>query len=58
MSNPTPTSVRVTLTGPVVTESQWNSSNPGLITKPTLPQTFELIGQYVHNGKKAVKYGF
>ena len=58
VGNFTPTSVRITLTGPVATASQWNSSNPGLIAKPTLPQTFELIGHYVHNGKKAVKYGF
>ena len=58
VGNFTPTSVRVTLTGPVAKASQWNSNNPGLIAKPTLPQTFELIGHYVHNGKKAVKYGF
>ncbi|MCX8661479.1 hypothetical protein J3T98_10975 [Gilliamella sp. B2772] len=58
MSNPTPTSVRVTLTGPVAKASQWNSNNPGLIAKPTFPQTFELIGHYAHNGERAVKYGF
>ena len=57
MTNSTATSVRVTLTGPVATESQWNSSNPGLIAKPTLPQTFELVGRD-SNGKAIVKYGF
>ena len=57
MSNSTATGVRVTLTGPVATESQWNSSNPGPITKPTLPQTFELVGRD-SSGKAIVKYGF
>ncbi|MCX8676003.1 hypothetical protein J3U16_11960, partial [Gilliamella sp. B3023] len=44
MSNPTATSVRVTLTGPYATQSQINSSSPIPISKPTLPQTFELVG--------------
>ncbi len=57
MTNSTATSVRVTLTGPVATESQSNSSNPGLISKPTLPQTFELIGRD-SSGNPIVKYGF
>ena len=56
-SNPTATSVRVTLTGPYATESQHNSRNPGPISKPTLPQTFELVGRDT-NGTPVVKYGF
>ncbi|MCX8594499.1 hypothetical protein, partial [Gilliamella sp. B3367] len=57
MSNSTATSVRVTLTGPYATESQHNSRNPGPISKPTLPQTFELVGRD-SNGAPVVKYGF
>ena len=57
MSNPTATSVRVTLTGPYATPSQISSSNPGPISKPTLPQTFELVGRD-SNGAPVVKYGF
>ncbi|MCX8663771.1 hypothetical protein [Gilliamella sp. B2911] len=57
MSNPTATSVRVTLTGPHATESQHNSRNPSPISKPTLPQTFELVGRDT-NGTPVVKYGF
>ncbi|MCX8662808.1 hypothetical protein J3U27_06635, partial [Gilliamella sp. B2911] len=57
MSNPTATSVRVTLTGPYATESQINSSSPIPISKPTLPQTFELVGRD-SNGAPVVKYGF
>ena len=57
MTNSSSTSVRVTLTGPVATESQWRSSNPGIIPKPTLPQTFELVGRDSH-GKEVAKYGF
>ncbi|MCX8593901.1 hypothetical protein [Gilliamella sp. B3367] len=49
--------VRVTLTGPFATESQINSSNPGLIPKPSLPQTFELVGRD-SRGNAVVKYGF
>ena len=56
MSNPTATSVRVTLTGPYATESQINSSSPDRIT-PSLPQTFELVGRD-NNGTPVVKYGF
>ncbi|MCX8663398.1 hypothetical protein J3U27_09635, partial [Gilliamella sp. B2911] len=47
MSNPTATSVRVTLTGPYV----------GRISTPSLPQTFELVGRDT-NGTPVVKYGF
>ncbi|MCX8595542.1 hypothetical protein [Gilliamella sp. B3367] len=57
MSNSTATSVRVTLTGPYATTSQHSSDNPGLISKPTLPQTFELVGRD-SNGAPVVKYGF
>ena len=57
MTNSTATGVRVTLTGPVATESQWNSSNPDPITMPTLPQTFELVGRD-SSGNAIVKYGF
>ena len=57
MSNSTATSVRVTLTGPYATESQINSSSPIPISKPTLPQTFELVGRD-SNGAPVVKYGF
>ncbi|MCX8663725.1 hypothetical protein [Gilliamella sp. B2911] len=57
MSNPTATSVHVTLTGPYATTSQHSSSNPGPISKPTLPQTFELVGRD-SNGTPVVKYGF
>ncbi|MCX8595694.1 hypothetical protein [Gilliamella sp. B3367] len=57
MSNSTVTSVRVTLTGPYATTSQHNSRNPDPISKPTLPQTFELVGRDT-NGTPVVKYGF
>ncbi|WP_267368894.1 hypothetical protein [Gilliamella sp. B2973] len=57
MSNSTSTSVRVTLTGPFATESQHDSANPGRISIPTLPQTFELVGQD-SQGNPVVKYGF
>ena len=57
MSNSTATSVRVTLTGPYATESQHNSDNPGRISTPSLPQTFELVGRD-NNGNPVVTYGF
>ncbi|QYN41634.1 hypothetical protein [Gilliamella sp. ESL0443] len=57
MTNSTNTSVRVTLTGPAATLEQWNSSNPEKVAKPSLPQTFELVGRD-SNGKAVVKYGF
>ncbi|MCX8582097.1 hypothetical protein J3U18_10360 [Gilliamella sp. B3482] len=57
MSNSTAISVRVTLTGPYATEYQINSSSPSPISKPTLPQTFELVGRDT-NGTPVVKYGF
>ncbi|MCX8581114.1 hypothetical protein J3U18_05350 [Gilliamella sp. B3482] len=57
MTNSTPTSVHVTLSGPVATLSQKNSSNPGNIPRPALPKTFELVGRD-SNGNAVVKYGF
>ncbi|WP_199283335.1 hypothetical protein [Gilliamella sp. W8129] len=51
-------SVRVTLTGPAVTDSnQWYSENPDRIGRPSLPQTFELVGRD-SSGNAVVKYGF
>ena len=49
--------VRVTLTGPVATYSQWWADNPGLIDRPSLPQVFELVGRD-SSGNAVVKYGF
>ena len=57
MSNSTATSVRVTLTGPYATTSQHNSDNPGRISTPSLPQTFELVGRD-SQGNPVAKYGF
>ena len=57
MSNSTATSVRVTLTGPYATISQHSSANPGRISTPSLPQTFELVGRD-SQGTPVVKYGF
>ncbi|OCG06404.1 hypothetical protein A9G15_10440 [Gilliamella apis] len=50
--------IKVTLTGPVVTDSnQWKSTSPDRIDKPSLPQTFELVGRD-SSGNAVVKYGF
>ena len=58
MSNSTNTGVRVTLKGPVVTDSSQHwSENPRRIYRPSLPQTFELIGRD-RKGNSVVKYGF
>ncbi|PXY93938.1 hypothetical protein [Gilliamella apis] len=57
MTNSTSTRVRVTLTGPVATKSQWQSENPGRIDRPSLPQVFELVGRD-SSGNAVVKYGF
>lgn len=57
MTNSSNTGVRVTLTGPVATSSQWRAKNPGNIPSPSLPQTFELIGRD-SQGNEVVKYGF
>ncbi|OTQ55605.1 hypothetical protein [Gilliamella apis] len=51
-------SVRVTLTGPAVTDpNQWESENPDRIDRPSLPQVFELVGRD-SSGNAVVKYGF
>ncbi|MFQ0999564.1 hypothetical protein [Gilliamella sp. BG6] len=47
---------RVKLTGPEA-RNQWDNPNPSLITKPQLPQTFELVGRDIY-GVEVVKYGF
>ena len=57
MTDSTSTSVRVTLTGPVATPSQWSSNNPGEIDRLSLPQVFELVGRD-SSGNAVVKYGF
>ncbi|OCF99094.1 hypothetical protein [Gilliamella apicola] len=58
MTDSTSTSVRVTLTGPVVTDpNQWKSTGPDRIGRPSLPQTFELVGRD-SSGNAVVKYGF
>ncbi|MBI0061698.1 hypothetical protein H3T83_10890 [Gilliamella sp. M0320] len=57
MTNLTNGSVRVTLTGPVATKSQWESENPDSIDRPSLPQTFELVGRD-SSGNAVLKYGF
>ncbi|OCF94508.1 hypothetical protein [Gilliamella apicola] len=57
MTNSTSTSVRVTLTGPVATESQRQSGYGGRVGIPSLPQTFELVGRD-SSGNAVVKYGF
>ena len=58
MTNSTKTSVHVTLTGPAVTDSkQQSSDNPDEIERPSLPQTFELVGRD-SSGNAVVKYGF
>ncbi|PXY93253.1 hypothetical protein [Gilliamella apis] len=49
--------IRVTLTGPVATPSQWRSDNPGQIARLSLPQVFELVGRD-SSGNAVVKYGF
>ena len=58
MTSATNTSVRVTLTGPAVTDdSQRNSDNPTRIDRIYLPQVFELVGRD-GLGNIIVKYGF
>ena len=58
MTSATNTSVRVTLTGPAVTDaSQWESDNPTRIDRISLPQVFELVGRD-SLGNVIVKYGF
>ncbi|OCL19596.1 hypothetical protein [Gilliamella sp. wkB171] len=55
--NSSGTSVRVTLTGPVASEAQKQALTPGIIPKPNLPATFELVGKD-NQGKEVIKYGF
>ncbi|OCG08743.1 hypothetical protein A9G13_01395 [Gilliamella sp. wkB178] len=50
-------SVRVTLTGPAATAAQQQSASPGSIARPTLPQTFVLVGKDSSNNE-VLKYGF
>jgi hypothetical protein len=48
---------RVKLTGPEA-RNQLLNPNPNPITKPKLPQTFELVGRDINTGDEVVKYGF
>jgi hypothetical protein len=48
---------RVTLNGPFADDTQINSDNPVPVFKPSLPQTFELVGRNRHN-EEVVRYGF
>ncbi|OTQ54067.1 hypothetical protein [Gilliamella apis] len=57
MTDSTSTSVRVTLTGPAIISSQYDSMNIGNIDRPSLPQVFELVGRD-SSGNAVVKYGF
>ena len=58
MTDSTSTSVKVTITGPAVTDpNQWESENPDEINRPSLPQVFELVGRD-SSGNAVVKYGF
>ncbi|OCG03816.1 hypothetical protein [Gilliamella apis] len=58
MTDSTSTSVKVTITGPAVTDpNQWTSNNPGRIDRLSLPQVFELVGRD-SRGNAVVKYGF
>ncbi|MWP30424.1 hypothetical protein, partial [Gilliamella sp. Pra-s54] len=47
---------RVKLSGPRASSSQINSSNPSPLTRPSLPQTFELVGRDRRGNE--VRYGF
>ena len=49
--------VRVTLTGPVAKPEQLVVNPSKQVDKPTLPQTFELVGRD-NSGQAVVKYGF
>lgn len=51
------TRVRVTLTGPVATAEQQEKKFPEPISKPNLPQKFELVGKD-SSGVEVLKYGF
>ncbi|WP_141671318.1 hypothetical protein [Gilliamella sp. Gris1-4] len=47
---------RVTLSGPRANSNKISSSSPGRITRPVLPQTFELVGR--DRSGNGVRYGF
>ncbi|OCG34608.1 hypothetical protein [Gilliamella sp. Gris1-4] len=47
---------RVTLNGPRASRTQISSSNPTPLTRPSLPQTFELVGS--DRSGNEVRYGF
>ncbi|MWP30407.1 hypothetical protein, partial [Gilliamella sp. Pra-s54] len=47
---------RVKLSGPRASSSQISSSNPSSLTRPSLPQTFELVGR--DRSGNEVRYGF
>ncbi|WP_141671386.1 hypothetical protein [Gilliamella sp. Gris1-4] len=47
---------RVKLTGPAASISQKQSDSPSIISKPSLPQTFELVGK--DSRGNVLKYGF
>ncbi|MBI0153348.1 hypothetical protein [Gilliamella sp. W8128] len=57
MTDSTSTSVKVTLTGPYATERQQEVDAASFIDRPSLPQTFELVGRD-SSGNAVVKYGF
>ena len=57
MTDSTSTSVKVTLTGPYATERQQEIDAARFIDRPSLPQTFELVGRD-SSGNAVVKYGF
>ncbi|MWN05999.1 hypothetical protein [Gilliamella sp. Pas-s95] len=48
---------RVTLHGPKVDSAQISSSSPGSLARPSLPQTFELVGRDSSSGNE-IRYGF
>jgi len=52
--------VRVKIKGYIADNRQRKSDSPSHVKKPTLPQTFELIGKGkdIHNNDVVVKYGF
>ncbi|WP_238786369.1 hypothetical protein [Gilliamella sp. ESL0232] len=47
---------RVTLNGPKANSTQINSDNPSSLRRPSLPQTFELVGR--DRSGNEVRYGF
>jgi hypothetical protein len=49
--------MRVTLKGSSASDVQKSANNPDSISKPNLPQTFELVGKNI-DGDEVLKYGF